>query len=316
VLESRLAISLEDVFPPLAKPYTYYETCFPRDTVASSGSLRYEPAEDAFRMAPVLVKARRQWSKFDLGKPSLVIDVKDMMTYLSEVRGSLQEFDLTGGKVTYGNLQFENGEKTDAEGIMYNYLIDISQVATLLGVSGRMDLYINGHKLTMGCSLDGDHFRNGFGNWRLLPDGMEFVPPSVNIQRMALYAQFDNRTLMYQRGKYKERIQTGSHDTPTTLRVNLISDNNYIPGAMNLEFLGKRMIINGISQPDEFYTPDYSRKALPQETDFRRTVYWNPDVKTDNHGRAKVEFYNNGMSRTLQVSAEGIANGGTLVVGE
>ena len=48
----------------------------------------------------------------------------------------------------------------------------------------------------------------------------------------------------------------------------------------------------------------------PEETDYRRTVYWNPQVKTDTNGRAHVEFYNNGFSRRLAVSAEGItANG-------
>ena len=48
--------------------------------------------------------------------------------------------------------------------------------------------------------------------------------------------------------------------------------------------------------------------------DYRRTLYWNPDVKTDSNGEAKIEFYNNSTCRQLVISAEGITKDGRAVV--
>ena len=54
----------------------------------------------------------------------------------------------------------------------------------------------------------------------------------------------------------------------------------------------------------EFYSPDYSNGVLPDEKDYRRTLYWNPNVKTDNQGKASVRFYNNGSCKQMFIRAE------------
>ena len=56
----------------------------------------------------------------------------------------------------------------------------------------------------------------------------------------------------------------------------------------------------------EFYSPDYSNGILPDEKDYRRTLYWNPNVKTDNQGKASVRFYNNGSCRQMLIRAEAV----------
>lgn len=68
--------------------------------------------------------------------------------------------------------------------------------------------------------------------------------------------------------------------------------------------------INGYSTPVEFYSPDYS--LLPKDEDYRRTLYWNPNVKTDSEGKATVEFYNNGSCRNIDISAETLTKSGGL----
>jgi hypothetical protein len=57
---------------------------------------------------------------------------------------------------------------------------------------------------------------------------------------------------------------------------------------------------------------DYS--VLPPAQDFRRTLYWNPNVKTSKDGAVKVEFYNNSSCRHLVISAEGITKDGKALV--
>jgi hypothetical protein len=68
--------------------------------------------------------------------------------------------------------------------------------------------------------------------------------------------------------------------------------------------------IEGFSLPVEFYAPQYPEGALPGDIDTRRTIYWNPNVITDNEGNARVEFYNNSYSRRYNISGAGITASG------
>lgn len=72
----------------------------------------------------------------------------------------------------------------------------------------------------------------------------------------------------------------------------------------------RKSILNGYSKIEEFYSPDYSYE--PTEEDFRRTLYWNPEVKPDENGVAKIRFYNNGTSKALVISAETIGPDGII----
>jgi hypothetical protein len=44
--------------------------------------------------------------------------------------------------------------------------------------------------------------------------------------------------------------------------------------------------------------------------DYRRTLYWNPNVVTDSTGTAQVEFYNNSYSTKFNISGAGITASG------
>ena len=70
----------------------------------------------------------------------------------------------------------------------------------------------------------------------------------------------------------------------------------------------------GYSQVCSFYSPDYSNCALPDTADYRRTLYWNPDVWTDHQGRASVLFYNNSQTNKLHIRAEGFTRNGEFIV--
>lgn len=64
----------------------------------------------------------------------------------------------------------------------------------------------------------------------------------------------------------------------------------------------------------EFYAPTYPNGPVQGDKDFRRTIYWNPEVATDSTGRATVSFYNNGYSRSLTISAEGLTKDGIPII--
>ena len=70
--------------------------------------------------------------------------------------------------------------------------------------------------------------------------------------------------------------------------------------------------LNGYSQVKEFYSPNYS--ILPPDADYRRTLYWNPAVKTDKNGKALIQFYNNSSCKSFSISAETITTQGVMGV--
>ena len=62
-----------------------------------------------------------------------------------------------------------------------------------------------------------------------------------------------------------------------------------------------------------FETEDYEQ--MPPMNDFRRTLYWNPNLWTDKDGKAHVEFWNNSTCTEMIISAEGITDDGKFVTG-
>jgi uncharacterized protein YfaS (alpha-2-macroglobulin family) len=61
----------------------------------------------------------------------------------------------------------------------------------------------------------------------------------------------------------------------------------------------------------QFETPDYSNiKANNTRTDFRKTIYWNPDINIDKTGKKTISFYTNDEIASFRFIAEGIGSNG------
>jgi hypothetical protein len=69
----------------------------------------------------------------------------------------------------------------------------------------------------------------------------------------------------------------------------------------------------GYDPVEVFETEDYN--VMPPSNDFRRTLYWNPNIWTDENGKAHVEFWNNSTCTNIIISAEGVTNDGKYVIG-
>ena len=78
----------------------------------------------------------------------------------------------------------------------------------------------------------------------------------------------------------------------------------------------RQTTFDGYSPKMEFYAPEYPNGPIDGDADYRRTIYWNPEVKTNRLGIVDVKFYNNSYSRSLTVSVEGMTTGGNPVVME
>ena len=76
----------------------------------------------------------------------------------------------------------------------------------------------------------------------------------------------------------------------------------------------RKTTVEGFSPSYSFYSPEYPDGPVRGDVDYRRTLYWNPNVITDAAGHASVEFYNNSYSTHFNVSGAGITASGTPYV--
>ncbi len=74
------------------------------------------------------------------------------------------------------------------------------------------------------------------------------------------------------------------------------------------------IILGGYSRFKEFYSPSYDRPQTNFDPDIRSTLYWNPYIITNKKTpRFKVEFYNNDISKKLQIVLEGVNGEGKMI---
>ena len=66
----------------------------------------------------------------------------------------------------------------------------------------------------------------------------------------------------------------------------------------------RRTSLQGYSVARQFFEVDYGKGHLPDEADYRRTLYWNPALVTDSLGRVYVDFYNNSNVTRPCIEAE------------
>ena len=74
-----------------------------------------------------------------------------------------------------------------------------------------------------------------------------------------------------------------------------------------------------ISRPQlykEFYNPKYDKDKNLSIPDLRKTIYWNPTVKTDENGEALVTFYNAQRITKIKCVVQGMTEEGIPVYGE
>ncbi|MEM6697505.1 MAG: alpha-2-macroglobulin family protein, partial [Bacteroidota bacterium] len=73
---------------------------------------------------------------------------------------------------------------------------------------------------------------------------------------------------------------------------------------------------NNFFRARTFYAPTYPKKSTKQRTDFRKTVYWQPNVITDSNGKANFSFYASDEISTFRTIVEGVSNEGGIGRGE
>lgn len=279
-------VKLDPVYPRFPKPYDYYQSHLapmPKDNPL------YNSMNEQVRMlSEVTIGARRNGRRrFGHWRPAFIIDAYDAFNATCDA-GFAPGYFMGAGRF--------------GEDVARTFIGDMK-------TDRRYDV---------GYRFDGKVYSSGTAMQRRKTNttkgtGMEPIPEDTynmpdtkldkynylwNLDKVVVFTDYSPRK--DQSGKYR------GNDLPSvTIDLHL------------LEADGERLYrknrfwrMKGFSIPDEFYSPDYSKQPLPKE-DYRRTLYWNPNVRLDSNGQATISLYNNSSSSILQISAEGWAPDGT-----
>jgi len=71
-------------------------------------------------------------------------------------------------------------------------------------------------------------------------------------------------------------------------------------------------VFNGFHKARTFYSPKYEAEGSTSHTDARTTIYWQPELETDEKGNASFSFYNADTPGNYRVVIEGMDEQGDI----
>ncbi len=274
-------------FPMFTHDYSYYEKHAPDFEVEmlidTLSDLSME--NDVHQLSNVTVKGRRRGKRaIDYNKPAFVMDAYDLYNDLTDYGLSFGKFDarqfpVQVCKFLYGNMNRYR---------MYN----------------------------VDCRLDGAVFYRNYSPFSDSKSEVQQVSlfranrtPQWYAERLKLKRLQDVRVFSDYEPRTEDSLMVEErYAADATVDLVLIPDDGRQPS-----FRDRHIVFRGVNVPEEFYQPDYSRSHPAEPTDYRRTLYWNPNAVSDSEGRFTATFYNNGKETRIRMSAAGIAPDGRLM---
>lgn len=270
-------VKLDPFFPVFPKPYSYYQDATFEDKIP----LQDTSSTDAFtgrELNTVTVRSKRGGlRKLDPCKPALVVDAYEAFNLAAD-------YGLNGG--------------------MHDWRTFSRQVATAFFGDMGMDRHFYLQERYDGKVLDfkPEHRRQSE------------VSMSMSNVQMGKYRRLRHLNKLYIYTDYVPREQ-GSWKYSQTHQPDVVIDYRLLPNdGVRPSYRDRRYAAKGFSLCTEFYSPDYSKKPLPDAKDYRRTLYWTPKVIFDDKGEAVIHLYNNSKKTVIAVEAEGITPDGKPVV--
>lgn len=265
-------------FPVYSQPYSWYQINSPELNFIDEEEDGTIPATSRLAgnhmLQNVIVKAKRRGKRsLDMNKPAMVYDAYDLYN------------DATDWGLLWGTADFRR--------------MPMAFATALFGNMGRA-YDINVRALVNGTSF----YRN------YTPMASEYDKPAAatyifnqlklsNIKNVRVFSDYELRT---DSGYVADR-----YNADVTLDFQTMPE-----GAKRATYRDRRYVIDGLAFAEEFYSPDYSAVKPVEPTDYRRTLYWNPDVKPDENGLFQTTFYNNCRETRVTVSAAGLDSQGQM----
>ncbi len=138
---------------------------------------------------------------------------------------------------------------------------------------------------------------------KLIPPRMIMDLPLNSIDRVEVYKTGGETAMFGMQGS------NGVISVYTKQGSEVKKNSMYIKGAIST-------IVEGYEPYREFYTPKYTAENISSERpDNRLTLYWNPNVMTQN-GKSSLSFFTSDDISKFKIFVEGITNDGKICLGE
>ena len=281
-------VKREVFFPMYTHDYTYYEKHQPEYTdemlIDTVSELSME--NDVYQLQNINVRGHRRGRRaIDWKKPAFVMDAYDLYNEITD-RGlsfgklDMRQFPLQVCKYLYGNMN---------RYVKYN-------------VDGRIDgatYYRNYSPVTTGAT---DAEKAGIFRANRTSQSLYNKLKLKRLQDVRVFSDFEPRT-------EDSTMVVSSLLADATVELVTIPDDGVQPS-----FRDRHIVFHGFNYAEEFYQPDYSTRSVGSSpADYRRTLYWNPNAKTDEQGRFTATFYNNSKETRIRMTAAGVTSDGRLL---
>ena len=294
-------------YPRFVKPYGFYQSHMPQNNKALENGIPLELLDDTVKTMQeleVTAKRRNRLKRFNDAYPAFSVDAYEAWNTIEDAGVPLFNYvNISRAMVrvymnNYGLPEPPMGEDSR---IQLQYGLSPTRRSLPQYIDIPTDSLYHPKYLTSvakGFDFSPGERREYFGDERVNED------PRFLIDRFVVYTDYQPRHEGSQR-------YAGANRPETRVAVYPIYDWGRRP-----IYRDRRYILPGFASPAEFYSPDYSKQTPPEPTDYRRTLYWNPNLKLDENGEATITFFNNSRTTHLSVEAEGQAADGTLLWGK
>ena len=308
IAPSKAQVLIDHHYPRFVKPYTYYQERLSQPKW--QGKIEKEKEANVTQMPEVSVTSEFKGQfRFNNQFPAFILDHMDALN--ASIDAGLYYAPNIQMKTYLGDMGLEgiNGREEELADFLIErddedkFLKTPPAIRHRLGVSSDRRIMDTGHE----PSADSLYSRENLKS--ISTDA--FISDGELRQYLGLGAI--DKTVYYT--DYSPRFSGSQQYKNDFPEVNIVHY-PHANGGQYPVYADRCLRLPGFALPAEFYSPDYSKHTPPNSVkDYRRTLYWNPNVTLDKDGKATITLYNNARTNQISVDAQGQAADGTLLWG-
>ena len=301
-------ITVEHPYPRFVKPYTYHQKHLRAVTEGRNGAGSVKIG-DVTLMSEVFVGARRNMlQRFNDSQPAFILEAED-------AENIERDFGMPFIRYFIGDmgLDYPVASATTLITLPDGNFMVIPEPDERIRKRYGSEIYM---RLREGLSINPDSI---FLNSQLLSFSNSYLRelPEMRQEKYTDDSRLDKYVIYTD---YAPRLEGSKRYEGANLpETNIVRYGFYVStnDMRRVQYRNRRFVLPGFSVCEEFYSPDYSQQTPPDSVkDYRRTLYWNPNLMLDENGKAMVTLYNCSRTTRPVVTTAGQAADGTLLWNE
>ena len=322
-------VKLDRFFPLWPLPYSYYQTSSPEDPFEKAsfdGNIK-----DGVLPTLTVRSKRGGLRKLDSSKPAFVVNAYDAFNRQIDLGMNTGRFGVDGiyRDATTDSLELSflnrktrfNNARTDMTGYIIDRrnpplveTIDFQRgfVPNITSLSYIGDMGVEKTDYFIQVRYDGKAINGKPDNVYVVSDKGHISIGSEEVVKSYRTLAYLDKLYFYT--DYCPRERSSWKYEQSNIPDMVIDLHKYPNDAKRQTYRDRWILLDGFAVCDTFYSPDYSKQPLPEVKDYRRTLYWNPNITLKPGETKTISFYNNSKTTILSYEAEGITKDGKLLV--